>query len=553
MSDQLTHNIQFNEIVKPAPGQFHGGIHPAEFKSVSNTQTISTIDSPRELVIPLKQSAGLTATPIVSVGDKVVAGQLIAKKQGAISANLHTPLAGEITLISPKYAGHPSGMMSPTVTIQVDDDQDLSNQKSQGENLPKLADWTLCEPEELISQIALAGIVGLGGATFPTNVKLKAQSIETLIVNAMECEPYITCDDRLLREQPERVLQGALIAARATAANNIIFAIEDNKAEAIASLSTCIKKFSPAIPVSIVVAPTKYPSGGEKQTIELITGQQVPAGQLPSALGLVIQNVATLHAIYEAIVNRKPLTRRLVTITGNLVTKPGNYWVPFGTPIEYIMQIFSISQSDCKRVIIGGPLMGNSITNFSAPVTKATNCLIFNRPDPKEKLWLTSATKHDPCIRCGECETACPVELLPQQLLWFSQSDQWENLENQGLFDCIECGACAYVCPSEIPLVQYYRYGKSAINKIKQNQINAERAKQRFDFREMRIARTKAERALKHQKAAEARQKAAENKPADPTGKQTAINDALARVKAKKAALNEPAEHSSNPTNNKVD
>lgn len=522
-------NSRKADLVRQAPGKFHGGIHPEEHKNISNQQKIESVELPKRLVIPVRQHLGASGEIVVKPGDYVSQGQLLVKENGTVSANIHAPLNGTIESIALAYTGHPSGMKSPAITIIVGEEN--SNQLSLSS-----IDWRNNKLSEKVQKrIKDAGIVGLGGATFPTHVKTNNHEIDTLIVNAMECEPYITCDDRMLKDMPGEVIEGAQIVAALVNAKKIIFATEDNKQLSIESLTQAITESDYDIPMSIIVAPTKYPSGGEKQTIELVTGQQVPKGKIPASLGILVQNVATLHAVYNAVVKGKPLYERVVTITGNLVSKPGNYWIAFGTQIADLMNIFEVDEQICEKVIIGGPLMGQSVTDFTAPVTKATNCLIFNKPDDSEKAWLTQATSHQPCIRCGECDKACPVDLLPQQLLWFSQSDQWENLENQGLFDCIECGACAYVCPSEIPLVQYYRYGKSTVKQIHHKNAVADKAKQRFDFKEMRIKREKEERAAKHKAAAEARKKAALDKNNDSDGKQKAISDALARVKQKKA------------------
>ncbi|TQV71634.1 electron transport complex subunit RsxC [Aliikangiella marina] len=531
MSKSIVKSVSSKSIVEQAKGSFHGGIHPAEFKNISNQQSIKDLPIAAQLVIPVKQQLGQTGEVVVNLGDRISRGQLLVKATGILSANIHSPADGIVTSLSPAYVGHPSGMKSAAITIKTDLEQ------SEGKIFEPI-DWrNPSNLEEIQSRIRQAGIVGLGGATFPTHVKTSSREINTLIVNAMECEPFITCDDRMLKDIPKQVIEGAQIVANLVKAKNIIFATEDNKQLSIEKLSEAISKTTESIPMSIVVAPTKYPSGGEKQTIELVTGKQVPSGKIPASMGLLVQNVATLHAVFNAVVKGQPLYQRLVTITGNLVDRPGNYWIAFGTQITDLIEHFNVDVNDCEKVIIGGPLMGQSVTDFTAPVTKATNCLIFNKADKTEKAWLTQTTEHQPCIRCGECEKVCPADLLPQQLLWYSQSDQWENLQQQGILDCIECGACAYVCPSEIPLVQYYRYGKSSLKDIQRKNVIAEKAKKRFDFKEMRIQREKAERAAKHKKAAEARRQAALDKKNDSDGKQQAINDALARVKQKKASV----------------
>ncbi|MCW8878921.1 MAG: electron transport complex subunit RsxC [Kangiellaceae bacterium] len=527
-----------SKFVTLAKGKFHGGIHPQEFKSISNQRPIEKLVLSKTLRLPLKQHVGVQSIPIVTVGEGVTKGQLIAKCGKGLGANIHAPANGKINKIELMQAGHPSGLPVPAIEISVEDSANAGSF-----TLPKISDWRQVNLKELISQVRQAGIVGLGGATFPTEIKLKNQSIDTLIVNAMECEPYITCDDRMLQELAKEVIEGAQISAHIVGASDIIFATEDNKSAAIKALATSLeeeKDDKHTASMKIVVAPTKYPSGGEKQTIELVTGKQLPKGELPSSLGLLVQNVATLRAIYKAVTEGETLTERLITITGDAISNPGNYWLPFGTLLSDIAEHFEVDRQECKKAVLGGPMMGQSVSDFETPVSKSTNCIIFNRDKSNEKSWVIEAKQHQSCIRCSECQVVCPADLLPQQLYWFSKSEQWEGLEKQDLFDCIECGACAYVCPSEIPLVHYFRFGKSEIKKIKMAQVKSEKAKQRFDFRETRLARAKAERAEKHRKAAEARKKAASEKSADAKeNKQAAINEALARVKQKKAAMSE--------------
>ena len=535
------------QIIKP-PGKFHGGIHPPEYKTISSETPIAHIPTGPELVIPTQQSIGTDSIPTVSAGDQVTRGQLIARCPEGLGANIHSPESGVITFVGLGVTGHPSRQLKPVIIIKTDEQQPTQS-LSQSTTL-NAGDWQQQSSDQLLEQISDAGIVGLGGATFPTSIKLSADKIDTLIINAMECEPYITCDDRMLRELPHEVISGARIAAKVVGAKNIIIATEDNKLTAVDSLRAVLEESNLTADIKLMVAPTKYPSGGEKQLIELVTNQQLPAGHLPSSLGLIVQNVATVQAIYQCIVNNKPLTQRLVTITGDQVATPGNYWIPFGTRIDYLIELLKINTSTDNRIIMGGPLMGQSITDCATPVTKSTNCLIFNNKETVNSYsWLQDSAKHQACIRCTECEKVCPVELLPQQLYWQSRSDQWDALENQGLADCIECGACAYVCPSKIPLVQYFRYAKSTVRANKIKQQKSDHAKKRFEFREMRLQRAKEERALKHKKAAEARKAAALNKENDPAGKQMAINQALERVKNKKAAMATSKETSQ--TNNK--
>jgi len=545
-----------SEIISLTKHTFRGGIHPPQQKRLSNQASIDTLACSAKLVIPLQQNSGSASIAYVKTGDKVVTDQLIAVCSNGTGANIHSPVNGEVVAIKPCPTGHPSGLLKPAIIIQTSTDWAPKSNYSSAE-LNEQLDWKIETQQSLLDKIKQAGIVGLGGATFPTDIKLankSEQEIDTLIVNAMECEPYITCDDRLLREFALQVIEGAQVAAFIAGAKNIIFAIEDNKPQAIESLEIAIKQFNAQAKTStdtnnknlinmrIMVAPTKYPNGGEKQTIELVLGKQIPKGKLPAFIGVLVQNTATLFSIYQAVAKNKKLTNRLVTITGDLVNNPGNYWIDFGTPIEHIIQALNIPKVNCGKIIFGGPLMGHNITELNTPVTKSTNCIIFNQEANQDKSWLTEDKPHQECIRCSDCEKVCPVDLLPQQLYWFSQSEQWDSLEKQELYDCIECGACAYVCPSEIPLVHYFRFGKSAIKNNNLKQKNADNAKRRFEFREKRLQAAKDERALKHQKAAEARKTSAENKLQDPGGKQNAISQALERVKQKKASQLKQAE-----------
>ncbi len=526
-------------FITNAAHQISGGIHPPEHKEISNESDIAVLDTPNFYILPLSQ---INQNTKQLLGQKLIAGQLIESCDfNQIACLTHSPCDGTVEEISNFDLGHPSGFAQPGIKITANSQHPVSQLTQQADDSEKSPSDQGAEQliEQQINTVHQAGIVGLGGAGFPTHIKLAVpdNKIHTLIVNGMECEPYITCDDRLLRESSQSILMGALLSANMVGASKILFGIEDNKPEAIGALKLAIEDYfykhadkQKLIDIKIIIAKTKYPSGGEKQIIEILTGQQVPKGQLPSSLGLLVQNVATLDAIYKAVNQQQVMTQRLVTITGNLVDKPGNYWIPFGTPVSHIANLFNVDLGKLSCFIFGGPLMGERYSNLAIPTKKTTNCIIFDSSYQPLEL----PAKHQECIRCGECEAVCPMDLVPQQLYWFAKSEQWEALQDQQLFSCIDCAACSYVCPSKIPLVNYYQFAKSEIKDLKAKQIKSELAKTRFDNREKRLARLKMEREQKRKKAAEARKLAAANKDNDPDGKKSAIAAALQRVKDKK-------------------
>ena len=520
--------------------KFHGGIHPTENKLISSSSSIVKLEPGKLFRIQVNQSSvqnvEQTIDIIVTKGQKVVLGEVLTSFQSSINllnVPVHSPCNGTVLEIELFSCGHKSSLPEMTIIIQANEETPHETSVTKLKNK-----WTEESQKSLINKIRNAGIVGLGGATFPTHVKLSSplssDSINpaTLIINAMECEPYITCDDRLIRDYANKIIEGALIVSRIVNCEKIVFAIEDNKPEAVLAIQESIKQITEIeLGLSILVAPTKYPSGGEKQLIQIVTGQELTKQQLPKDLNILVQNVATLFAVYQATVLNRNLTERLVTITGDLVDEPGNYWIPFGTPFSEIITKFNISKKDLDFIIIGGPLMGQKISSFDIPTSKKVNCLIFNKRIVKVEV--------KDCIRCGECETVCPIKLLPQQLYWFSKSEQWKPMEQLDLKACIECGACDYVCPSDIPLVDYFRFAKSEVKHLLFKEKASELSKQRFDNREKRLNRIKLARKAKQKKATQDRKKASENKSIDPDGKKTAILDALNRVKNKTKQKNE--------------
>ncbi|MCP4955530.1 MAG: electron transport complex subunit RsxC [Photobacterium aquimaris] len=503
---------------------FHGGIHPAENKLLSSKQSIKAAGIPSELVLPLKQHIGSRGDIIVNIGDHVLKGQPLTQGDIAMCVPIHAPSSGTITAIEQRTTAHPSGLTDLSIVISTDHQDTWCR----GTQYPDYQDR---DPAELIEAIRLAGIAGLGGAGFPTARKLQGGlgNVDILIINAAECEPYITADDRLMQDYADEVIEGIRILRHIIAPKLTIIGIEDNKPDAIKALEACVSEDDNIL---IRVIPTKYPSGSSKQLVKILTGREVPSQARSTSIGVIMQNVGTAFAIKRAIVDGEPLIERVVTLTGEAFKERGNVFALLGTPIAYLLEKFGY-QADKKypRVIIGGSLMGFTLPHANVPITKITNCILT----PKRKE-LPLHTYEMACIRCSACADACPSSLLPQQLQWYAKDKNYEKCEEYNLSDCIECGACAYVCPSEIPLVQYYRQAKAEIWERKQDEMSAERARQRFEAKQQRMERDKAERENRFAKAAtDRRQQMA------TTGGDDAVAAAIARVKAKQTAATDTA------------
>ncbi|ATC94193.1 electron transport complex subunit RsxC [Pseudoalteromonas tunicata] len=465
-----------NGTIWPIPG----GIHPVGHKEQSSQTPIERLALPNEFVIPLKQHIGTQGTLLVNIGDRVLKGQALTEPKGHWALPVHAPTSGIISNIASLPSAHPSALPELSIVLTAD------NNDTWCELTPCDNYLELCA-SEIINKIRSAGISGMGGAGFATYVKAQPlQKIDYLIVNGVECEPYITSDDRLMQEHATTIIEGSLILAHVLKPERILIGIEDNKPEAIAAMQAAAKPY-PHILIRVV--PTKYPSGGEKQLIQLLTGQEVPNGKIPADIGIVVQNVATLFAIEQAVVHGKPLIERVVTITGHTIKSPGNAWVLLGTQVRELLLQRGFEPEAEQRVIMGGPMMGFTLPTVRVPVIKTTNCILA--PSQVEQPF---AGDEKACIRCSACADACPASLLPQQLQWFAKSQEFDKLEQHNLFDCIECGACAFVCPSEIPLVQYYRVAKVQIKEQKAEKAKAERAKERFEIRNRRLEKELAER-----------------------------------------------------------
>ncbi|WP_223858072.1 electron transport complex subunit RsxC, partial [Salinimonas profundi] len=497
---------------------FPGGVHPQDKKSISNQEAIRRVPLPEKLIIPVRQHVGTEGRLAVSVGDSVKKGQALTSSSHPFAIPVHAPTSGTVTDIGQHITAHPSGLREQAIVIQPDGEEAWTT-------LSPLSDYASREPASVIEALCDAGISGMGGAGFPTHIKASGtKKIEFIVINGVECEPYITADDRLMREHAWQIRQGADVLSHLVRPQLIIVAIEDNKPEALEAMKIACKD-NPAI--QVVSVPTKYPAGGEKQLIQVLTGREVPRDGLPADIGVLMFNVGTCYAIADAIFHGKPLIERVVTLTGEAVEKPGNVWALIGTPVNHLLGVAHYNSGKQKdpQVVMGGPMMGFTLNDADVPVVKITNCLLI--PGNGE---LVDDTHERACIRCSACADACPATLLPQQLFWHAKAQEYEKAQEYNLFDCIECGACAYVCPSEIPLVHYYRQAKSAIRQQRDEKARAEKAKERFEARKARLEREKIEREEKHKRAKEARAKTASaGAPKDK------VAAALARAKSKRA------------------
>ncbi|MBW3513232.1 electron transport complex subunit RsxC [Shewanella sp. NKUCC01_JLK] len=500
-----------------------GGIHPPEVKFLSNATPISQLPLAATYLVPIPQ-VGENCTLAVNIGDSVLKGTPLTQGTSIWHLPVHAPTSGTIVAIEPRASNHASALPVNTCVIQADG-KDTWCELVQNE-LDDLSH------HQMIDKIRAAGIAGMGGAAFPTHIKLNPVSeIDLVIINGVECEPYISADDRLMREYSQDILAGIGIIHRLLMPKRIVIAIEDNKPEAAKAMQAAVVQCGlPADSIRVTVIPTKYPSGGEKQLIQIITGREVPSGAIPAKLGIVVHNVGTAFAIHQAVTQGKPLIERVVTVTGKNVGKPGNYWLPIGTPVEHVLAATEFTPEPEQKVIIGGPMMGHALANIQVPILKGTNCILV--PSSQE---IGTTPEEKACIRCGECANACPALLLPQQLFWHAKAEEYDKAASYNLKDCIECGCCSYVCPSDIPLVEYYRIAKSALKQAADEKQQAERAKQRFDARLARLEEEKLAREAKAKEAAERRQ-------ATMTGTdKNAVAEAMARIAAKKAAAAQSA------------
>ncbi len=516
--------------------KFKGGVKPATHKTPSVQLPIGQAPLPPLLVVALHQSIGGTPSPRVAVGQRVLKGQLIGGADQWLSSAVHAPTSGTVVAVEPRIAAHPSGLPTLSVVIEADGDDAWIDHSA--------VDYRKLAPERVRESLRDAGVVGLGGAVFPSHAKLsaaKSVAMDELVINGAECEPFMTCDDMLMRERAQDIVRGAGVFRELLEAKRVLIGIEDNKPEAIAAMRAAVEQLgSDYADFSVVAVPTRYPAGGAKQLIRVLTGKEVPASRRSPEMGVQCFNVATAYTAWRALAHGEPVLSRIVTLTGN-VDAPRNWETLLGTPVRDFVAL-GRPRDDTTSYLMGGPMMGFELPSLDAPLVKASNCIIAGSkalfPPPPPEM---------PCIRCGSCAQACPHELRPFEMYWFARAKNFGKTQEYKIFDCIECGCCSYVCPSHIPLVQYFRFAKSEIWSRERDKKAADAAKSRFEARNARDEREKAEKAARLAKAAAAKKAApAPSDSGTPTEATAApatpaADDAQAAKKAAIAAAMERA------------
>ena len=504
--------------------QFNGGLKLEPNKKTSSEKPISKIAPQSHYVLPLQQHIGEAGEVMVNIGSRVLKGQMLAVAKHLISAPIHAPVSGFVKDISKYPVPHPSGLSANCITIENDFADEWIEKNIIGDTYNQMTS------HDLRNVIRDAGIVGLGGAVFPTAIKQTEVNIDTLIINGVECEPYITCDDVLMRERAREIISGADIIGHIIKAKECIIAIEDNKPEAIEAIQKIIDEDATDF-FRIQAVPTIYPSGGEKQLIKVVTGKEVPINGLPADIDVLCQNAGTAYAIHKAIFDGEPLISRIVTVTGEGVTHPQNLEVLLGTSMKHCIEQCGGYKDNAECLIMGGPMMGFTLESDELPVVKATNCLLVTAGE----IHPANMSAHMPCIRCAKCVDVCPANLLPQQLYWYASARNFDRSIEYHLFDCIECGCCSYVCPSQIPLVQYYRFAKSEIWEQEYNHKKSSTARERHESRIARLENQKHEREERLRNKREMLNiKKGKTDESEIDSKKEAIAAALARVQKKK-------------------
>lgn len=482
--------------------RIRGGVHPAAHKDRSSALTIGSLPLPPRLYLPLRQHAGAEAMPLVKVGDQVLKGQLIASSPSEMSAPIHAPSSGRIVEIGPILAPHPSGLTVNGIVIDTDGEDRWIELDVPANPFDE-------SPLVLAERVAQAGIVGMGGAIFPAAVKLKQgtrHEIKTVVVNGSECEPYLTCDDRIMRERAEAIVDGARLIQHILRAYRVVIGIEDNKPAALAAMRAASEPYG-AIEVEAV--PALYPMGSAKQLIQAVTGREVPAEARSTSVGALVHNVGTVYAIQQALRHGRPLISRVVTVAGSCVSNPRNLEVLIGTPAQALLEACGGLSSEPERLLLGGPMMGVTLPSLQAPVIKGATGLLALAPHELRN------DEASPCIRCATCVDACPMGLLPLEMAARARIDDLDGANDYGLRDCILCGCCSYVCPSHIPLVQYFQYAMGQQDERRQGARKTDYIKQLTEARAARLAEEEAA------KAAAKAAKAAKAKAAKPAAAPT--------------------------------
>lgn len=487
-----------------SPDRQFGHLRLEPHKEASTRQPLAHSPLPALALMPLNQHTGDPSQPCVEIGQRVRLGQAIARPQAGLSAWLHAPVAGRVLTIEPQPAPHLGGRETPAIVIENDGTDAVCD------DCVPIDDYTALAPDDLLVRIERAGIVGLGGAVFPTAAKLadrRRRPIDHLIVNGVECEPYISCDDALMRARPREVLKGVQVLLHVLDAPGATLAIEEDMPQALASMREALAHAADPR-IEIRTLPAFYPAGGERQLVTALTGMEVPHDGLPVDLGIICQNVGTAAAVAQLVDTGMPLVRRVVTVTGEAVAEPCNVDVAIGTGLDRLIAERGGYVQPVERLIMGGSMMGLALPHDAMPVVKGTNCIIAAGPRD-----IRNRGVEMPCIRCGECARACPAGLLPQQLHWFARGEDLDELDRLGLADCIECGCCDQVCPSRIRLTRQFRLAKAAARLREDERARAAEARFRYEARERRLALEEQERKLRLE---ERKRRALQSRPARP-------------------------------------
>jgi electron transport complex protein RnfC len=506
-----------NELNNKSTRELHafpGGLNLRTYKELTNDKQSLITPLPDRIILPLQQHIGNPSVTLVKKGDKVLKGQKIAEADGYVSVPVHATTSGKIIDICTCPSIQDQSQQIPCIIIEPDGDDAWFD-------IQPVADYMSIDPKQLQLLLREAGMVGMGGAGFPAHVKLSEgtnTAVDTLIINGAECEPYISCDDRIIREKANYIVSGTRMLQHAIQAKHCVIAVEEDMLEAFDALNSLIDN-----DIELVKVPTRYPAGGEKQLIKVLTGKEVPTGGLPIHIGIVMHNVGTAAAAFRAVTRGEPLVSRYMTVSGD-VEEPRNLQVLLGTPVKHCLDQVGYQQHDNEIVIMGGPMMGKHIHDTSMPVIKTTNSILVTTE--------FNHSKEMPCIGCGQCVDVCPAKLLPQELFKYSRAKDIKQTRELHLFDCIECGCCAYVCPSNIPLVKYYRQAKNDIAIHEKKQVEYDHARSRFEARNERLNHT--DDRFNKNKTTSSNQELSDLENNDLADKQSYIQGAVERMKQKR-------------------